>query len=124
MESKEVLSYQDRAPRPASEYSELVGRIHGELDPGHPLNAIITDLELAPRNLRGTVENSAKFTLLMPSDAVKLGCVLMYEVPNRGNSPQNAGAFPNDLAAGHVLLSSGWQGDPVGSIQMVMGPVD
>ena len=38
-------------------YQKLTGRVYGELDPKLPLNAIITDLELAPRNARGMVLN-------------------------------------------------------------------
>jgi hypothetical protein len=31
-------------------YEKVVGRFHGELDPAAPLNAIIVDLDKAPRN--------------------------------------------------------------------------
>ena len=37
-------------------YQKLTGHAYGELDPKLPLNAIITDLEFAPRNARGMVE--------------------------------------------------------------------
>jgi hypothetical protein len=40
-------------------FEKLTGRFYGELDPEAPLNAIITDIELAPRNARGMVEYSA-----------------------------------------------------------------
>ena len=33
-------------------YQKLTGHAYGELDPKLPLNAIITDLEFAPRNAR------------------------------------------------------------------------
>jgi hypothetical protein len=36
---------------------------------------------------------------------------MWYEVPNRGNSPLNPRPSADALAAGHVILSSGWQGD-------------
>ena len=36
-------------------YQKLTGHAYGELDPKLPLNAIITDLEFAPRNARGMV---------------------------------------------------------------------
>lgn len=92
-------------------YAKQTGHFFGELDPNLPLNAIINDLKLAPRNGRGRVEYSATFTLMYPADASKISGVLMYEVPNRGNSPLN-GRIPEDgLTAGHAMLSSGWQGD-------------
>jgi hypothetical protein len=93
------------------EYQKLTGRAFGELDPGNPLNAIVNDLALAPRNARGNVEYSATFTLILPGEPAKLSGVLLYEVPNRGNSPLNFRPDTDALGAGHVLLSSGWQGD-------------
>src|SRR5262245_59463265 len=77
------------SPSYAPAYQRLVGRFFGELDPGGPMNAIINDIALAPRNSTGRVEYSATFTLLRPKDARKTSGVLWYEVPNRGNSPLN-----------------------------------
>src|SRR5262245_22145287 len=37
------------------QYEKIVGRVFGELDPLDPKNAVIVDLELAPRNIRGMV---------------------------------------------------------------------
>src|SRR5262245_54284756 len=37
----------------AGQYELLIGRAFGELDPKDPHNAVITDLQLAPRNARG-----------------------------------------------------------------------
>src|ERR1700733_2917594 len=52
-------------------YQKLTGHVYGELDPRLPLNAIITDLEFAPRNARGMVEYAATFTILKPADMAK-----------------------------------------------------
>src|SRR3984957_11221457 len=52
-------------------YQKLTGHAYGELDPKLPLNAIITDLELAPRNTRGMVEYVATFTIFKPTDMAK-----------------------------------------------------
>src|ERR1700680_3180343 len=57
-------------------YQKLVGHAYGELDPKFPLNAIITDLEFAPRNARGMVEYVATFTLIKPVDMSKASGVL------------------------------------------------
>ena len=47
----------------AGAYEKVVGRFHGELDPAHPMNRGIVDLDLAPRNARGRVEYTADFYL-------------------------------------------------------------
>ena len=92
-------------------YEKLTGHFFGALDPAAPLNAIINDIALAPGNAHGEVEYAATFTLLRPLDRAKSSGVLWYEVPNRGNSPLNPRAPADAMAAGHILLSSGWQGD-------------
>ena len=66
-------------------YEKVVGRFHGELDPALPLNAIIVDLDKAPRNARGRVEYSADFAILKPVDLAKGNGALLYDVNNRGN---------------------------------------
>jgi len=65
-------------------YEKVVGRFHGELDPGHPMNRGIVDLDLAPRNARGRVEYSADFYLLKPADLARGNGSLLYDVNNRG----------------------------------------
>ena len=93
-------------------YEKLTGRFTGELDPKLPQNAIITDIELAPRNARGMVEYSATFTVLKPADMSKATGVLVYQVPNRGRANIEGGNYFADFrAAGHVLVASGWQAD-------------
>ena len=93
-------------------YQKLTGHAYGELDPKLPLNAIITDLEFAPRNARGMVEYMATFTLIKPADMAKASGVLLYFVPNRGRINLTDGGFLADARKqGHVLVASGWQGD-------------
>ena len=93
-------------------YEKLTGRFYGEIDPKLPQNAVITDIELAPRNARGMVEYSADFAILKPVDMSKTTGVLVYSVPNRGNANIETGGYWADFrAAGHVLVASGWQAD-------------
>src|SRR4051812_35807087 len=66
-------------------YEKVVGRFHGELDPAHPLNAGIVDLDKAPRNARGMVEYSSDFYILKPVDMSNGNGALLYDVNNRGN---------------------------------------
>src|SRR6202140_1699582 len=105
-------------------YEKVVGRFHGELDPKSPLNAIIVDLDKAPRNARGMVEYSADFYILKPVDVTKGNGALFYELANRGNKgilPRfNYAAGSNDPATareagdgclmrqGYTLLWNGW----------------
>jgi Alpha/beta hydrolase domain len=107
-------------------YEKLIGRAYGELDPKLPLNAIITDLEFAPRNASGMVEYVATFTMLKPVDMAKASGVLLYFVPNRGRVNLTAGGFLVDARKhGHVLVASGWQGDiePGEGIESLVVPV-
>ena len=113
-------------PNAAQPYEKLTGRFFGELDPKQPHNAVITDLELAPRNARGLVEYSATFTILKPVDMSKATGVLVYQVPNRGRANLEGGGYFADFrASGHVLVASGWQADiaPGPGIETMLAPV-
>jgi hypothetical protein len=93
-------------------YEALRGRAFGELDPAHPQNAIITDLQLAPRNADGKVEYVASFLIRKPTDMGAASGVLWHDVPNRGGNV----ALPADsFAARDAQLLSGWQGDNSGA---------
>jgi hypothetical protein len=108
MEKTETLGSDDG-------YEKLTGHAYGELDPSLSLNAIITDLEFAPRNDRGMVEYVATFTLIKPADLAQTSGVLLYFVPNRGRIDLTGGRLSRFLRdardQGHVLVASGWQGD-------------
>ncbi len=67
------------------QYEKLVGRAFGELAPASPLNAVITDIGLAPRNVRGRVEYATDFYILKPLDPARGNKVLLFDVTNRGN---------------------------------------
>ena len=116
VEHRESPAYQGRFFGETGQYERLIGHAYGELDPKDPLNAIITDIQFAPRNAHGMVEYAATFTLAKPMDLTKASGVLIYEVANRGrialaSTSNDAGAMADLFKRGHVLLSSGWQGD-------------
>src|SRR5438067_875861 len=67
------------------QYEKLVGRAFGELDSESALNAVITDIALAPRNARGKVEYTTDLYILKPVDAARGNKVLLFDVTNRGN---------------------------------------
>ena len=105
--SRRRSSQRRRKPKAAWPLRADQRQVHGELDPADPKNALITDIQLAPRNARGKVEYVGTFSLMKPVDMAKASGVLMYSVVNRGNGAAAASA------EGHISLVSGWQGDVV-----------
>ena len=90
------------------QYEAIEGRAFGELDPDDSRNAIITDIELAPRNANGKVEYMTTFYLVKPVDMSNSSGLLWQFVPNRGGRITLSEARRVD---GDMGLSSGWQGD-------------
>jgi hypothetical protein len=66
------------------QYEKIVGKAFGEVDPFDPKNAVIVDIQLAPRNPGGKVEYSFDFYILKPIDLSRGAHKVMYEPPNRG----------------------------------------
>ncbi len=85
-------------------YEKIVGKAFGELDPKDPKNAVIVDLQLAPKNARGKIEYSFDFYILKPVDLGKGNHKVLYEPPNRGRKT---------IAA----LNRGVGGDDPGSVK-------
>ena len=69
----------------AGPYERLDGTAVMEVDPRDPLNAVIVNLDKAPRNARGMVEFSAPFFILKPVDMARGNRKIFYGVNNRGN---------------------------------------
>src|SRR6267143_354033 len=108
------------------QYVKIAGKAFGELDPKDPKNAVIVDLQLAPRNASGNVEYSFDFYILKPIDSTKGNHKMLYEPPNRGRKTINAlnrGAGGNDpgsvtdasllgnsflMPQGYSISFSGW----------------
>src|SRR5262249_28618601 len=107
------------------QFEKLVGTAFGEVDPNDPHNAIIQDIQLAPRNARGMVEYSTDVYIIKPIDMSKGNEMLFYNVHNRGNKgglntfnigvgggnePTGAGdGFLQNM--GYTIIWSGWQPD-------------
>lgn len=110
-------------------YERLHGTVFGELDPTHPLNTGIVNLDRATRNAQGNVEYRSDFRILKPVDLDRGNGCLVYDVPNRGNQPimprlngAPDGGHPHHagngflMRRGFTVVWSGWQGDvPPGS---------
>jgi hypothetical protein len=105
-------------------YERLGGVAIGELDPVHPANRSIVNIDKAPRNARGSVEYRSDICILRPVDAGRGNGRILYEVNNRGrmllfanlcggkpgNQPQVAADLGNalPLRLGFSVVSSGW----------------
>jgi hypothetical protein len=110
------------------QYETLRGVAFGEVDPDDPLNEVITDIKLAPRNSRGKVEYNMDFWINKPVDMTRANGTLLHDVPNRGNVRSleiNVGGAA-DLNAGdgflqrqgYVMADNGWQGDVSTGLQI------
>jgi hypothetical protein len=104
-------------------YEKLRGRAYGELDPNDPRNAVITDIELAPRNARGKVEYSMDIFILKPIDLRKGNHKVMLDFNNRGemriatfndaplsNDPKTAADAGTGfiMNLGYTVVGNGW----------------
>src|SRR5262245_59148061 len=117
---------------PVGPYEELKGHLHFAVDPRHPSNHRITDVELAPRSAEGRVEWSSDVSILLPVDRARCSGRVLLDVVNRGNTVGVPnfnratrplfvqGSDPNPpvdagdgflMKRGWVVISCGWQGD-------------
>ena len=109
-------------------YEKLRGKIYGEVNPTDPLNAVIVDLDKAPRNARGMVEYVTDFLIIKPVDMNKGNGKIFYGINNRGNTgalgslndAQSGGNNPTTAAdagngflmrQGYAIVDAGWEGD-------------
>jgi Alpha/beta hydrolase domain len=109
------------------QYEQLDGTASGEIDPKDPRNAVIQDIDLAPRNARGMIEYSMDISILKPIDVARGNHTILYDVVNRGrkNSPAfNIGGSATALgdgfleSEGYTLAWSGWEGDIASGIKI------
>lgn len=66
------------------DYEMISGILRFAVDPEHPRNAGITDLELAPRDTEGRVHFDADLLVMQPTDKSKGNGRILLDVPNRG----------------------------------------
>ena len=111
-------------------YERLDGTAYMEVDPRDPLNAVVVNLDRAPRNPRGLVEFSTPFYILKPVDMASGNRKVLYGINNRGNSielrrfhliePDASGSGPLSadrfgdgflMHRGYTIVDAGWQGD-------------
>ena len=98
-------------------YERIDAVAHYTVDPAHPANAGIVDLDRAERGEDGKVRFSGDATFLVPADPARANRALLLDVPNRGNriAMRSFSMAPFDLMpTGEItpgdgfLLERGW----------------
>ena len=110
-------------------YVKVSARATIAVDPRDPRNAVIADIDKAPRNAQGRVEATADVVLLRPADPQRANGTLLIDVPNRGTklAPQLFDDVANPAATaaekagdagigflqsqGYTMVWIGWQAD-------------
>jgi len=108
-------------------YEKIVGKVFFSVDPAHPRNKAIVDLDRAPRDAAGRVTFSAHLYVLSPKDAAPGNGVALFDVLNRGRKNMlrdfnRAPPVPDPTAEadfgdgflmrqGYTLVWVGWQFD-------------
>ena len=127
--TEDTPAFAGRSFGEAGEYRRITGRATIALDPADPRNAVIADINLAPRNAAGRVEATADVVILRPADPARGSGTLLVDVPNRGRklAPQlfddvaqpgaNNAATAEDAGIGFLagrgttMVWVGWQAD-------------
>ena len=113
-------------------YEWIDGELTAEVDPDDPHNAVIVNIDRAPRNANGRVEYTAEFRILKPVDMTRGNSTLWYDVMNRGHQRAfnliqgflpDYGEFPETaedigdgfhLNMGYTMVWTGWQASATG----------
>lgn len=113
----------------AGAYEYVAGTAWYEIDPASSAARGITDIALAPRNVRGRVEYHGPFLIVRPKASARANGTAIVEVPNRGGDQTNRLLFfadGFDIAApgktvevahgplfdrGYTFAWAGWQAD-------------
>lgn len=119
-------------------YEKLVARIAFALDPAHPRNTAIVDLDLAPRGPDGRVHFSADLYVLQPVDRSRGNETLLFEISNRGRkgllgmfNKAPASTDPTEprdfgdgflMREGYTLVWVGWQFDVAPPLLTIAAP--
>jgi hypothetical protein len=124
-----VPAFEGRSFGNVGPYVRITARATIAVDPADPRNAVIADIDKAPRNDQGKVEATADVVLLRPTDPLRANGTLFVDVPNRGRklAPQlfDDAAMPGANNAekagdagigflhgqGYTMAWIGWQAD-------------
>ena len=92
-------------------YALIAGVAIGEIDPHDPLNAVIQDIRLAPRDSRKLVQYSTKIAIVTPVDLSTGNHTLLVSVVNRGNPSIYGVGDLFEFQQGFSVVHVGWQAD-------------
>ena len=112
----------------AGPYEKIVGKVFFSVDPAHPRNKPIVDLDKAPHDDAGRVTFSADLYVLAPKEAARANGVALFDVLNRGRKnilrdfnrarqgaldPTTEAEFGDGflMRQGYTLVWLGWQFD-------------
>lgn len=113
-----------RAFGTAGPYEQLTGKLYFLIDPANKRNAVIADLDKAPRNAAGKIELSADLVIVKPKDASKGNGIALFDIVNRGNgvvftafngpateTPEGEAGDGFVLNRGYTIVRIGWEFD-------------
>jgi Alpha/beta hydrolase domain len=108
-------------------YEKIVGKVYFSIDPAHPRNVAIVDIDKAPRDATGHVTFSADLYVIAPKDMARGNGGALFDVLNRGRKniiqqfnrasqvpdPTNEPDFGDGflMRQGYTLVWVGWQFD-------------
>jgi Alpha/beta hydrolase domain len=105
----ESPTYADQSFGAVGSYTRINGTFTGKLDPADPHNAVIVDIDKAPRDSRGLVTYTADFQILKPTNLAHGNHRVLLELPNRGGALV-LGTL-NDSATGNTAVTAGNAGN-------------
>jgi hypothetical protein len=138
--SKESPAFEGKTFGEVGAYEKLRGKAYGEIDPVDPRNALIADIQLAPRNGNGKVVYSMDIFILKPIDLGRGNGRLLIDINNRGTMRwdrlNDGGDVNNPVTAadagtgflmnrGYSIVANGWDVDvlPGGYKLTITAPV-
>jgi hypothetical protein len=90
-------------------YTRINGTFTGKLDPTDPHNAVIVDIDKAPRDRHGLVTYTADFQILKPTNLAQGNHRVLLELPNRGGTLVLSTL--NDSASSNTTVTAGSAGN-------------
>ena len=115
-------------------YEQIVGTITFGIDPDDPRNAVIVNLDRAPRNAQGLVEATGDLLILTPANPARGNGIALVDIANRGRLTalgfNRGGSGPYGdgflMREGYTVVWVGWEFDVPGDrpIKLVVPEVD
>lgn len=102
------VDIQERSDAGTTGYEQITGKLHFEVDPKLPQNAVVADIGLVPVNAAGKVSFAADLKLWKPKDDARSNGAAWFEIPNRGGK---ASLNSWVVKQGFTLVSVGWEFD-------------